>query len=333
MHRKNIIQLIIISTMLLTGLNSIYAKNEENNMLSKKPFVQVHFATAGCTREVLINDVPILDQAPSNLPFDAEYPINQWLRSGTNTITLRLTPNQDANDLAKIEQQCKGEINLLVGQYNNKDKGIAIGTIKYQSSADNINTASTNIQSNLNAIKLDSTKMFEPSDNGDVTIGTTSITKISGKYGPGIQLQRTIDLPLPFPIWSWFKSDLIQNNESTQKALVTEYQKIWDSLKNKKTAELSSLFDERNKEYQAALYNDAPNILSSLQTTANNSNYELGDFIPKYEYLHVFGQGKLAKLTTWDGHPSIYFNEKKGDTSESFDLIFRKQHGKWIVTR
>ena len=70
-----------------------------------------------------------------------------------------------------------------------------------------------------------------------------------------------------------------------------------------------------------------------LQEAQKDPQKKLGDFIPKYEYLQVFGDGKLARLTIWDGTEAIYFNHKDKDLSDNYDFVFMKKDGKWQVIR
>ena len=326
--------LVLLFIFGLINLTCIYAKQEGKSMLEGKPILEVHFSTEGCTREVFINDVPVLADSPPNIPLDADYPANEWMQSGENTITLRLTPNENKKQLKDLKQLCKGEISLLVEQMDNKNIRFPIGTIKYISHPDNILAEKANIIGSEEAEKLDSHDNFKKNEDGDVTIGPVEIKKVESKYGDGVELQRTITLPLPFPKWNWSTSDKIENNDQTKQELFAQYQLIWNALKNKKISKLKRLFKERIKEYTEAYYGEGSfNVVATMDQDSKDPNYELVDLAPKYEHLQVFGNGLLARIVAWDGGEIIYFNGKKTDISENFDIIFRKQDGKWIITR
>ena len=336
MKKVFLISVIIFGLINLTCVN---AKQEGKSMLEGKPVIEVHFATEGCTREVFINDVPVLSDAPANIPLDADYPANEWMQSGENTITLRLTPNENKKQLKDLKQLCKGEISLLVEQMDNKNIRFPIGTIKYISHPDNILAEKANIIGSEEAEKLDSHDNFKKNEDGDVTIGPVEIKKVESKYGDGVELQRTITLPLPFPKWKWLTSDKIENNEATKKELIMLYHNIWQSLHDKNFKYLQPLLKERATEMAKAMYLPPAkkNAISDFIKDTNDPDLTQGEDIAtvpeKKLYLQVFGDGRLARLVAWDGGSVIYFNAKDGSYSQNYDFIFRKQDGKWIITR
>jgi hypothetical protein len=173
-------------------------------------------------------------------------------------------------------------------------------------------------------------------EKGNIILGDVSITADKGEHGMGVIIKRSITLPkLPFPKLAWFKGDIIQDNEQTRQALIEQYQYVWNALHHKEASKLKPLFTQRNKIYSKAYYEPVEqfDVVKSLEDDSHNKNMVLGGFTPKYQHLKIIGNNRLAKLVLWDGGPSIFFNDKDGNGSNSYDITFAKIKGKWQVVR
>jgi len=142
-------------------------------------------------------------------------------------------------------------------------------------------------------------------------------------------------LSLPFPTWKWFTSDIINNDENTRNDLLREYQKIHNAVASRNVEDILPDFSERFAELATSSFKSADvlNKAYGLLSAAKNQQLELLPIYPDDSPLVVFGDGHLAKLTYWNGTPLIGFNFKDGSGSEGYNIIFRREKGKWIITR
>ncbi len=336
MKKVFLISVIIFGLINLTCVN---AKQEGKSMLKGKPFFSIHYDTEGCAYEIRVNDVPI-DSDKEGGPMATTIPIDQWLQSGENTITVYLNPQPDAKDVAKAGQSCNITTKFLVGQNNQpKSSDVPISIVKYHSSPVKLSSDKSAIDGSAPAGKFDSKDKFKEDENGDVTISPITIKTKETKNGQGVILTRTIELKTPFPKWKWLTSDKIENNESTKKELIVLYHNIWQALRDENFKYLKPLLKERANEMAKAMYLPPAkkNAISDFINEVNDQKLELGEDVGSVSqdklFLRVFGDGKLARLVAPDGGPVIFFNAKDGSYSDSYDFIFRKQDGKWIITR
>ncbi|WNG51837.1 hypothetical protein F0U60_52815 [Archangium minus] len=166
---------------------------------------------------------------------------------------------------------------------------------------------------------------------GTVLVDEVKVTPLEGDRGT--RISRRITLPVLLPRWVWFQSDPIPNNEQTRQQLIAEYQRIWDAVQQKKVPQVLPLFTERNKELAAAFYRSEREMAQKSAQLSENPALSRYPLEPEDSVLVVFGGGRLAKLTRWDGNPMIAFNYADGSGSETFDLIFRKSGTRWIIIR
>ena len=330
---KRILLNLLLSLFLLGIMNHSFAKEGES-MLSKsnKPFFSVRYDLAGCSYEIRINDVPV-ESNKEGLPLTSWSPADEWLQNGPNTISIYLLPTANSNYLVKEGQDCEANLKFMVGNFDapRKDE-VPITTIVYNSRANDITDASNNLDGSSKAGLFDSKNKFAASENGDVKVGDITFEKIKNKYGDGVKISRTINLKVPFPKWRWLASDQILNNEETKKELIVQYQNIWNALDKKDISKIKPLFKERIRELSKAYYTKNQ-FIAGITNEVESNQIELGKFIPKYAYLRIFGNGRLAKLVAWDGGAVIFFNFKDGSAHDDYNIIFRKQDGKWIITR
>jgi len=327
---------IFILVLFLSLFSAAFSASNQGDILMNKPYITMHIDINGCTYQVLVNDVPIMSDA-DGIPVTVDLPVNEWLKSGANSFSLKLGPVKDAKALAQEGQNCHAIATLQVREFGASNSSeVLLSKLDYQSTPTLLSTIKSSYQSSTEAGKfaIESDKLTQ-TEKGNIEIGSVDIQKYKGHYGQGVELKRSISLPLPFPKWAWLSSDKIPDDQQTKAALIQQYKRIWEDIQSKNIKAIAPLFSERIREYSAAYFQPQSdmNVVKEIENAANNNSLELGAFIPKYEYLHVFGDGRLAKLTTWDGSASIYFNYKNEDMSENFDLIFRKSSDKWIITR
>ena len=314
-------------------------KQGDNTMtMIDKPFLALHISFAGCSYLPEINGVNFKEPlGGTDAVVSTIIPINQWLKPGKNTISLKLWPGEGWEQAYQAGQDCEATVKLQVKNARAPTSEYkTIEQFNFHSSLKDITPDKSHTKGTTEAGQLKSYNNLERVDNdGDIKIGSMQIEKIDTDTGTGVKMTREVDLPLPFPKWAWFDGDQIPDNEETKQELIKQYQKIWDALNNQNIQSLAPEFQQRIKEYAQAYYvpEKKMNFVNDLQEAQKDPQKKLGDFIPKYEYLQVFGDGKLARLTIWDGTEAIYFNHKDKDLSDNYDFVFMKKDGKWQVIR
>jgi len=316
---------------------SFAAPQGGRDMLEHQPYFTLHIEAYGCPYHISFNDVPVMDD-DIGIPVTVDYPINEWIKSGDNSITVRLTPNKDANKLSENpENHCAATVALQVREFGEAgNKNEVISKIVYQTAPNHIIENKELYESSSKPGRFDSKNKFVEDQNGDVTVSKIETQDIKGAYGYGIELDRTINFKASFPKWAWLSSDKIDNNQRTKEELLQEYKKIWNALNSQNIVTLYPLFKERIDEYSKAYFVDknSVDVLKDLEESISNSEMKLSELAPmKYVYLKTFGNNHLAKLTIWDGSALLFFNYKDGSTHVDYDIIYRKSGNKWIITR
>ncbi|TFY99029.1 hypothetical protein [Ramlibacter humi] len=145
-----------------------------------------------------------------------------------------------------------------------------------------------------------------------------------------------VELPESLPAWAWMRSDVIAADRRTRAELVREYQRLWDAASRREVRQVLPAFAERNRELAAAFHTEEAEMArraAMLEKLSQDRSLALFPLEPEDAELVVFAGGRLAKLTRWDGQPMLAFNYKDGSGSETFDVVFRRSGGRWVIAR
>jgi hypothetical protein len=332
---KKIGFLFILTTFFLNISWAAMSSRGVNTM--KQPFTSVNIDITGCTYQVLINDVPIMENA-DGLPVQVTIPVNEWMRSGKNTFSMRLGPVEDANKLAEDGQSCKATAELLLRESSApKSDNIVISKLSYHSPANHFPQRLVEMDGSTlpGNYELAEAKLISD-EKGQINHGEIFIKKSKESLGTGVTVAREITLPLNLPEWAWFKGEKIQNNEQTKEALGNIYKEIYSDIHAKNEKALAKLFLFRTKELRKAYYQPKDNQTTSEQIMqdANNKELELINLHPDYLTLKIFGDAKLAKLYyEYNGFDALVFNYKDTNQSSSYEITFAKLNGQWTIVR
>jgi hypothetical protein len=282
---------------------------------------------SGSRYEIRVNDVPIKEEK-IGYPIITLRPINQWIKSGTNTISVMLYPLPDESSLSK-DLNCSVMVRVRRSTAADSENQV-ISEISYSGKMAKTGKA---IANSTQAGRFDSHANFTASEQGDVLV--SEITVKPTPDGQGIILSRTVDLPLPFPRWKWLDSDIIPDTEVTKKELLKQYLIIWNALKAKDVDSILPLFKQRNEEAPDSLYLNESDLAKRLKSNFESDikDMVLWESMPEYALLHIWGEGRLARITDWEGNSFIAFVNEENTVSTDYDIIFRKSGDKWIITR
>lgn len=296
-------------------------------MLENKPYFTVAVDTAGCRYDIRINDVPVVSDR-NGFPVTVDIPVNHWMQSGENELSMHLHPLPKHEGLSR-DTECSATLKV-------RESGTSV---ELNQSVASVSFSGNELESGTGAGgsspsgQFDHRSAFTADSGGAVFVDEVNVEPTDDKQG--IKVSRSITLPLPFPRWSWFDSDVIPDSEEIRTELVTQYQRIWDAAQSKRVEDLMLFFLERSRELAAAFYRTTDEMQGriGLKETSEDPELELFGLYPDDTLLEVFGGGRLARLTSWDGEAAIGFNYVDGSGSTDFDFVFRKSGDKWIITR
>ena len=308
-------------------------------VLHDKPYFTLALDMKASSFFIYVNGVEVLSSF-SGSALATELPVNHWMRPGENTLTLTVAPpseglplNAKAAYMLALKVRTHGqpsELSQTVATLGYSGQWAAIGSPTGESSA---------------AGTFNSALSFFADKKGDVRVG-----EIEAKPDPDIQnaltFTRKLDIPSSLPKWAFFDSDDIPDIyamsdaefSAFRKRLLAEYLKVYRALQTNRVDEVLPLFDERNRELDAAFYYESgtmrKKIRDALIDAATDKNAELVDRLSEeYMQFEIAENRKLARLTTVDFKPALAQNFKNSIGSQSFDLVFRYKNGKWILTR
>lgn len=334
-------------------------------MLQGKPFFSVRVDVSGCRYEVRINDVTVVSDQ-NGYPVTVNFPVNEYIANGENELTVYLMPLVEdiyEETTTELTKDCKGFVALQVRQSGTPDsENQEISRIQFNGPVDNPDLLSGSTQ----AVKLDSTNGFAQSENGDVSVSEVqSVTwafrdnikpeinfpeyfsRPQSKFLPiekGIKVSQNLFLKSNLPDWAWLQSEKINAHENVRLELYQEFLSLQNLLLSDKLSDstLYPLFAERTKELSQAYYvsekeMEPDGIIRCAKDKANYEFLEIEEPIEKEKFsfsVQVYGDNRLAAILTWDGGHRLIYNEVAEDGgSKVFPIIFRKQNGKWIITR
>ncbi|MFP2907949.1 hypothetical protein ACLESD_23440 [Pyxidicoccus sp. 3LFB2] len=298
-------------------------------MLKDKPYLVVEVNMSGCVYDVRLNDVSLVSDE-RGVPVVADIPVNPWARAGENILSMELKPlPQGAAD--GVAPRCGATLKVHRSGAPAKTAQ-PIASLRFSGK---LQEPAEGLQESSPAGRFADRAGF-PADKEEGTVFVGEVLATAPQKGRGAVLRRGITLPVALPRWSWLQSDLIPATSETRQELIAEYQRIWDAANGKKVSQVLPLFAERNQELAIAFNTTEAEMaqkLARLEKASGDPDMALFPLEPEDSELVVFGNGRLAKLTRWDGMPMIGFNFADDSGSESFDIIYRKSGGKWVITR
>ncbi|TYK65424.1 hypothetical protein [Colwellia echini] len=302
-------------------------------ILQKQPVFDLKIEGLGAMYFIELNGVRVLKQYNAEGKISTRIPVNHYMRSGSNTLKILTW----SGDEYPINEHAYVNLELIVSESSQPNVEYPISTIVFD------NTQTTEEKSSNSSLsgKYNSLNGFSASSSGDVTVEDIMYKQVKNVY----TYSRTIDIPSSLPLWAFFSSDNLPNyngmedNEYYQNVdnLLVEYMKVQEAIKNNTTDQIISMFEERNKELDAAFYYPPGTyenkIKVALKDAANDDTAELVSLKPNDIFFDLSNNNKLNRLARKGKGPAIALNFKDIEGSYSFDMIFRMQDGKWILTR
>lgn len=328
---------ISIATLIICVILLNFVRAEKS-MLDEKPYFTLRIETKNTLYLAKVNGVVVFDDNRSGDMLNAEIPVNYYMQSGINTISLNLFPNGDSGFEAA---------SISLSLYVNKDEAPEsdkklISNIMFNGAT---YEKGTGIELSMPAMKLDSTNNFKKSDNGDVVIQNSKLAP--GVIMPGtLTISQDIEVKTPFPKWGFLSGDDIdfplsykeflddpENwKNKTLKPLYAEYKNIYDLLNSKNIDKVMELFAERNNEYDIAMYYPKGTYEDKLKKslTKDLANLTLKIRPPENGLPYISDSKKLLKLGSAG---LLYFVNDSESSFTNYEILFYKKNGEWFVSR
>ena len=332
---------VVMAAVLPVFIN--YAKGSEPmSLLHKKPLYSVKVKAFGANYTILVNDISILIETDPRGQIATTLPVNHWMRSGENTVSILVFPDEKGEP---FRPNFYVSIALIVHEHSDPEKEYTVATLVFDGKKDE--DGSHTAQSSPSGVYA-SDKDFEPHPSGDVEVFDVVATPRDG-YDGALTVERTINIPSSLPLWAFFTSDEIPDYEAIfyskgrdeyEKAfesLYNEYKKIQNAIANKDIESILPMFDERNRETDLAFYREpgttAAGMREALMEAAHDPDRELVNLRLSSAGPLVEGNSRVVSLRRSGFDPAIILNFIEGIGSERFPMYFRLQDGQWILTR
>jgi hypothetical protein len=343
-YRRSRCGRLVVACLLLLGISATAAtagENKRSHMNTGAPLVGLRLDGQECIYVVYVNGGLVASNMEAT-PVGEDYPINQFLRSGENELTVHLYRWHETDpDTGELKLAIK------IGDADDENRpAVTALTLVYSAKAPGDRTAGSSPPGTF-----DSQHAYRRAEHGDVTVGKASLTQLPGRGSVIHALSRTFSMHLPFPEWAFFKGEKVkqgwefkddQEMEPTYLEIQKAYGELQSLLAKKDVDAFLDACEERSREIDQAFYKKPGETRAALKqqlaSAVNDPKFALSAVIKpegKHWRYTVGSTGKIISLTTGSrGAPILRFR-MKDDTPFSliFPVFFRKQGQRYIVTR
>ncbi len=327
---------LFIATNLLLSISYVYAQdNNKMTILNHQPVFEINIEGFGAQYLIELNGVTIFRQYNSRGKIETTIPVNHYMRSGKNKLAIISWPD---HGVSTVNMHGYVKADLQVSEHEKTDVSFSITTLDLNNKSE---SEIEKVENSSLAGVYNSNNEFKADDSGDVIVGEV-VTSQSGNI---FEYQREFKIPSSLPLWAFFTSDELPNTDAMSDedyyqsidVLLIEYLKVQNAIAGNNTDEVLAMFEERNRELDTAFYNPPGTLQSKIKEALTNaaidSKAELAPLSSNMLNFSTNRGNKLVKLIRSEHMPAISLNYKEIQGSYSFDLIFRLQDGKWILTR
>ncbi len=258
-----------------------------------QPWYTVHLNLAGCVYDVRVNDGPLY-QNVKGFPLVVEIPVNRWLRSGANEISLHLRAlpgktvlGNDCRCSAAVYRRNKSE---------EREKRTEVARLEYPGPAPVRREGGDTIVSMPFGARLPFA-MFRWFTSEEIVPGETTVAALTG------ELQRLHDLFAAKNLDAIAARFAVRDQEESASVYETLTEKVADT-----------------RQLYAQLFDD--------------SKYSLRPLYVENARLRLFGGGRLARLEIPNGQSPLYYMTTDRQTAAYVEVIYcRGADGGWTVVR
>jgi len=323
--------LILFTIQLLTGTHAM-----GKSMQIDEPFYKVLFKVQGIKYRVAINGADIKTDK-SLRSYSLEIPVNQFVMTGENKFELQIYPLSKKGDLSQEESSY---IEVEFRLYTDLNNYVVLSKLSY--SAKNLKAGKPYDGSTEEGQYSLINHKFEANNNGEYRISKLDIEVKEDAYNKTF-MRQSISMRTPFPEWKFINSDLIPDNKQfkTMESLISGLigkpynilNEIHTALANKDIDLIMHLFKERNDEMDKAYYYKSGTYDKMLREAFEkdfDNNYILANLEIKYAQPMISTGMNVMSLGT---DSLIYMHNQSKSVFNKYDIYFRKDGDKWIITR
>ncbi|CAA0096499.1 Uncharacterised protein [BD1-7 clade bacterium] len=306
-------------------------------MLKEKPYFTWRVEAKGIRYEALVNDQLVRKDA-EGVMIAYEEPVNHFMRTGKNSISLRLFAWQENNygdSFVKLSLYVR---DVDSGESRKK----LLSTICFSSEHIDHNKG---LVESMKAGRLDSTQDFEYSSDGDVQVFDALVAD-SPRTPGAIYMTQEVSLKTPFPRWSYLDSDTIEYPEKNSdylenvekykaeliKPLYDQHLVIYKLLQSRDFDKILPFFRQRNSDSDIAYY-EPPGTYEQKLKAALTASMNWGELkIEDLEHArpYVSDDRTLVRL----GMDSLlYYTDEEETAYDNYEMLFYKKNGEWIIAR
>ncbi|MBQ0791222.1 MAG: hypothetical protein KBT81_01670 [Oleispira antarctica] len=300
------------------------------SILNQKPVFTINFHATGARYRLYLNGVLVERQGSSQGQNTYEIPVNHWMRSGKNTLDLTVYPNEEGEDIPPSSQiKALLQVRNFGEQENHSLGGFVFSGANYKDAV-------------LDKAYQRDIEKFIPVEAGGITVSELGMID-DAPYDGARKYALTFEIPSNLPLWAFFESDdvpdldVISDKEYDEVSdeLYMVLSNLQNHLEQGKVDDIMPLFAERNRETDLAFYKEEGQTERELHSDFTNdiptlSMINLGQMSTGYESEINL---KLASNFRNGRKNAISGNLKSGPGNLSFPIMFRKEDGKWIITR
>lgn len=325
---------IFLIIYLVFSIFYLNAKEDDKlNILQNQPVFELKIEGLGAMYFIEMNGIIVLKQYNSSGKIQTRLPVNHYMKSGENTLKISTW----SGDNSPINPNAYVNIELIVSENTQPNNEFIISTLRLNNREVEENKT---ISSSAAGI-FNSEQGFKPDEQGDVII-----SEVTAKQEKNVlTYSRTLVVPSSLPLWAFFTSDELPNYISMSDEeyyqhmdiLLAEYKKVQNAIENNDINSITSMFEERNNELDAAFYNPpgtlAEKIKVALQDAADDDSATLVELKKSTLDFDTSKNNRLNRLARRGKKSAIVLNYKEISGSYRFDMIFRMKGGKWLLTR
>jgi hypothetical protein len=330
---KKLHTLALLLTLLLHGCDNTSALDQEKfnmSILNQKPVFTINFHATGARYRLYLNGVLVERQGSSQGQNTFEIPVNHWMRSGKNTLDLTVYPNEEGEHIPPSSQ-----IKALLQVRNfGEQESHALGGFTFSGANYKEDILDKAYQRDIES--------FITVETGGITVSELGMID-DAPYDGARKYAITLEIPSNLPLWAFFNSDgvpdfMVVTDEEYGRLRLELYEilrNIQDHLEQGKVDDIMPLFAERNHEIDLAFYKEEGQTERELHSDFTNDIPTL-NMIDLDERSSAYESEENLKLTSsFRGNRTnaISGNLKSGSGNLSFPIMFRKEDGKWIITR
>lgn len=285
----------------------------------------------GTRYRVQVNGVEVFRENSSASQVTTNIPLNQWMKAGENDLKLIVLPSKKNT---AINEDSEVNAELFIHNDGIEDQQYRIGGFNFKG-------LGHIPKSDLLGYSLDA-ESFKHDDEGEVIAKNIEIDQDTVFDGV-IEYKQILTIPNNLPLWAFFNSDDVPNEPELSEeefwalsAELRDYLKIiQDKIIIGNIDEVMSIFEERNNELDKAFYYTSGVMEAKLRDSFKVDILQLNMLeIEGRDVAYVSEENpKLASLLRNRRGAAMAGNYINSQGSIEFPIMFRKQDGKWIITR